>query len=125
MKKDILKQMIIDFHRGILPQFNPRHLKAPVDSTKIISIIGARRSGKTFYLYQLMTALLKQNREKTHLLYINFEDERLDLSREEPDLILQAYRELYPAVNLQDVHFFFDGAQKKCQARKRYPALCG
>jgi len=111
MKKDILKQMIVDFHRGTLPQFHPRHLKAPVGSTKIISIIGARRSGKTFYLYQLMAELLKQNREKTHLLYINFEDERLDFSREELDLILQAYRELYPGVNLQEVHFFFDEIQ--------------
>lgn len=111
MKKDILKQMIVDFHRGTLPEFHPRHLKAPVGSTKIISIIGARRSGKTFYLYQLMAELLKQNCKKTHLLYINFEDERLDFSREELDLILQAYRELYPGVNLQEVHFFFDEIQ--------------
>ncbi|HLP44860.1 MAG TPA: ATP-binding protein [Candidatus Kapabacteria bacterium] len=111
MKKDILKQMIVDFHRGTLPQFHPRHLKAPVGSTKIISIIGARRSGKTFYLYQLMAELLNQNCEKTHLLYINFEDERLDFNREELDLILQAYRELYPGVNLQEVHFFFDEIQ--------------
>ncbi len=103
--------MIVDFHRGTLPQFHPRHLKAPVGSTKIISIIGARRSGKTFYLYQLMAELLKQNCKKTHLLYINFEDERLDFSREELDLILQAYRELYPGVNLQEVHFFFDEIQ--------------
>jgi len=111
MKKDILKQMIADFHRATLPNFIPRHLKSPVNSTKIISIIGARRSGKTFYLYQLMTELLKQNLEKKHLLYINFEDERLDFTREELDLILQAYRELYPNVNLQDVHFFFDEIQ--------------
>ncbi|HLP62500.1 MAG TPA: ATP-binding protein [Candidatus Deferrimicrobium sp.] len=103
--------MIVDFHKGTLPQFQPRHLKAPVASTKIVSIIGARRSGKTFYLYQLMAELLKQNCEKTHLLYINFEDERLDFNREELDLILQAYRELYPNVNLQEVHFFFDEIQ--------------
>ncbi|MCU0286929.1 MAG: ATP-binding protein [Acidobacteria bacterium] len=111
MKKDVLKQIIIDFHRGTLPQFHPRHLKVPVNSTKIISIIGARRSGKTYYLYQLMAELLKQNCPKTNLLYINFEDERLDFVQDELDLILQAYRELYPGVNLQEVHFFFDEIQ--------------
>ena len=31
--------------------------------------------------------------------------------REELDLILQAYRELYPGINLQEVHFFFDEIQ--------------
>ena len=78
MKKDILKQMIVDFHRGTFPRFHPRHLNAPLGSMKVIPIIGARRSGKTFYISQLMTELLKQGLDKTHLLYINFEDERLD-----------------------------------------------
>jgi predicted AAA+ superfamily ATPase len=111
MKKDILKQIITDFHQTPLPRFHRRHLNAPLETGKIITIMGVRRSGKTYYLFQLMKDLLDRSREKKHLLYINFEDERLDFKREELDLILQSYRELYPEVDLETVHFFFDELQ--------------
>ncbi len=39
------------------------------------------------------------------------EDERLDLTTEELDLILQAYRELYPEIDLSKAFFFFDEIQ--------------
>ena len=44
-------------------------------------------------------------------VFINFEDERLDLATDELDLILQAYRELYPRQRLEDLHLFFDEIQ--------------
>jgi predicted AAA+ superfamily ATPase len=111
MKKDILKQITADFHRAPLPPFIPRHLDVPLHTGKIITIVGVRRSGKTFYLFQLMKRLLDESCEKQHLVYINFEDERLDLKKDELDLILQAYRELYPEVPLEKIHFFFDEFQ--------------
>lgn len=112
MNKDILKQIIIDFHQAPLPRFHYRHLTVPMETGKIITIMGVRRSGKTYYLFQLMKELLDQSCDKKHLLYINFEDERLDFKRDELDLILQSYRELYPEVDLQAVHFFFDELQE-------------
>jgi len=42
---------------------------------------------------------------------LNFEDERLDLSTIELDLILESFRELYPEQNLQECYFFFDEIQ--------------
>jgi predicted AAA+ superfamily ATPase len=62
-----------------------RDYNIPINSGKIISLIGARRSGKTFLLYQLMANLPLQR-----LIFINFEDERLELQADELDLILQA-----------------------------------
>jgi predicted AAA+ superfamily ATPase len=94
MKKDILKEIIIDFHQTPLPRSHRRHLSVPLETGKIITIMGVRRSGKTYYLFQLMKDLLNRSCDKKHLLYINFEDERLDFKREELDLILQSYREL-------------------------------
>ncbi len=111
MKKDVLKQIIADFHRTTLPQFTPRHLDVPLGTGKIITIVGVRRCGKTYYLYQLLKRLLNDGLEKHHVVYINFEDERLDFKKEELDLILHAYRELYPEVSLEKVHFFFDEFQ--------------
>ncbi|MCP5052990.1 MAG: ATP-binding protein [bacterium] len=111
MKKGILKQIIADFHRAPLPKFTPRHLEVPTETGKVITIVGVRRSGKTYYLFQLMKRLLDDGCDKRHLVYINFEDERLDFQKEELDLILQSYRELYPGIPLETVHFFFDEFQ--------------
>jgi predicted AAA+ superfamily ATPase len=45
-------------------------------------------------------------------VYFNFEDERLHLTSNELDLILQAYQELYPEHALSDCYFFFDEIQE-------------
>lgn len=111
MRKDILKQIIADFHRASLPPSIHRQLDVPMGTGKIITIVGVRRSGKTYYLYQMMKQLLDEGLPKRDLVYINFEDERLDLKKEELDLILQAYNELYPDASLEKVHFFFDEFQ--------------
>ncbi|MEM3550460.1 MAG: ATP-binding protein [Candidatus Bathyarchaeia archaeon] len=48
-----------------------RELAVPWRKDKVISIIGPRRAGKTYYFYQLISS----NRENS--LYLNFEDTRL------------------------------------------------
>ncbi len=45
------------------------------------------------------------------ILYVNFEDERLDLLTEELDLLLQAYQELYPHMDIEGCWLFFDEIQ--------------
>ncbi|MCP4148646.1 MAG: ATP-binding protein [bacterium] len=110
MRKELIKEIIVDFHRAQLPELKKRELRVPLKSEKIISIIGVRRSGKTFFLYQVMEELLKIIGRK-FIVYINFEDERLDFKRDELDLILQSYRELYPGTNPEEVYFFFDEIQ--------------
>jgi WD40 repeat protein/predicted AAA+ superfamily ATPase len=111
-RKDLIKQVILDFHRSQLQEHHKRNITVPLDTDKIISIIGPRRAGKTYFLYQLMDELL-QNRDvtKKQIIYINFEDERLDLEKQELDFILQSYRELYADIPLESVYFFFDEIQ--------------
>ena len=109
-KKEIIKSLIKDFHYKALPEFSPRAISIPLNLNKIISLIGARRSGKTYLLYQTIGSLLKQT-EKSSIIFINFEDERLDITGIELDLILQGYRELYPGCRLESCYFFFDEIQ--------------
>jgi len=90
-KKEIIKSLIREFHHRPLPKYTVREIAIPLNVEKIITLIGARRSGKTFLLYQLIDRLLGQ-KNKTDLIFLNFEDERLDLVAQEADLILQAYR---------------------------------
>ena len=54
---------------------------------------------------------LCQTVDKTKILFLNFEDERLELNSDELDLILQSYMELYPDQNLSDCYLFFDEIQ--------------
>lgn len=111
MKKDILKTIIRDFHLNPIPKLIERDTTIPLDSGKIISIIGVRRGGKTSLLLHHAGQLIKGGMEKTKIIYINFEDERLDLTVGDFDLILQAYRELYPNIDLNSSYFFFDEIQ--------------
>jgi predicted AAA+ superfamily ATPase len=92
----IIKTIIKDFHLRSLPPFKLRHLKVPLDLGKIITIIGPRRAGKTYYLFQLIESLEKAGIKREQILYLNFEDERLDFDAGY-DQILDAYLELYPS----------------------------
>lgn len=110
--KDLLKTIITDNQLKIAPVVWERTLKIPPDSGKIITLSGVRRSGKTYHLFNLINQLKAQGVATKKILYINFEDERLQLSSAELDLILQAYRELYPHLKLSDCYFFFDEIQE-------------
>ncbi len=48
------------------------------DETHAKAILGPRRSGKTTIMYQLMDKLIKDNVSPDQILYVNFEDPRLD-----------------------------------------------
>lgn len=110
IKKEQLKQIIRDFH--LQDKFNvlARDINVPLNTGKIITIMGVRRSGKTSILFDTINQLADEI-DKTRILYLNFEDERLELSADELDLILVAYRELYPEQVLNDCYLFFDEIQ--------------
>jgi len=92
--KHIVKQIIKDFHNRLLSDFKPRQADVPLNLDKIITIVGPRRAGKTYHLFQLMAELERQGVALNQILYINFEDERLELEGRH-DLIIEAYLELY------------------------------
>ncbi len=52
--KNILKRIIKEFHLNWVPKFIPRELTVPFDTNKIITIIGPRRAGKSYFLFQLI-----------------------------------------------------------------------
>jgi predicted AAA+ superfamily ATPase len=110
IKKEQLKVIMRDFHLADRFDVHPRKLQLPFDTGKIITLIGVRRCGKTSILYDAINRL-SQRIEKTKILFLNFEDERLELEMEELDLILQGFSELYPEQELGECYFFFDEIQ--------------
>ncbi len=109
--KNTFKQIIRDFHSLPSPQIMSRDYDIPLDTGKIITLIGARRCGKTYLLYQLISRLIPDI-DKEKIIFINFEDERLDIQADQLDALLQAVLELYPGHDdLSGHYFFFDEIQ--------------
>lgn len=107
MNKELLKKIIIEYQEFISGiKIIPREYK--VDPAGNYIIIGPRRAGKTYLLYQVIQDLIKKNDNREQVLYINFEDERLmELRAENLDMIIEAYRELYA----KEPILFFDEIQ--------------
>ena len=112
IRKELLKTIIVDNQQRAVPEAWKRSLKIPINSGKIITLTGVRRSGKTYHLFNLINQLKIAGVPEEKMLYFNFEDERLSFAGQDQDLILQAYRELYPRQNPADCYFFFDEIQE-------------
>ena len=107
-KKQVFQQIISDFFAKSLDQVKSRGIDIPLDVPKIISLLGPRRSGKTYLLFDVIRRLRKEIPSE-RLVYINFEDDRLfPLKLEDMEDLVQAYYELYPHYKDERVWFFFD-----------------
>ncbi|MCP4695861.1 MAG: ATP-binding protein [Gammaproteobacteria bacterium] len=110
---DLLEQLIADFHERKLPGLTRRHLQLPWLPGKIDTVIGMRRSGKTWFLYQMMGDLQTRGYPKEALLYLNFEDERLlPLNTADLHRITDVYYRRYPYLRERPCAFFFDEIQE-------------
>ena len=95
MNKDILKRVIIEnqeFVQNI--ELVQRPLSFEIQGNMVL--VGPRRAGKTFNLFQIIQNEMSKQTAPETILYINFEDERLiGLGTGDLDMLLDAYRELY------------------------------
>jgi predicted AAA+ superfamily ATPase len=60
VRKESLKYVLAHNTTRKLPEAAPRALQLPLDTTKVITLIGIRRSGKTYILYETMRRLESQ-----------------------------------------------------------------
>jgi len=114
--QEILETLILDFHsrcrKGYLPQPIIRQTCLLGSEGKIDAVIGVRRSGKTWYLFQTMHTMHQDGVSWENILYINFEDERLiPIEAKDLHLIEKTFYELYPDKTDEKCFFFFDEIQ--------------
>ena len=109
---ELIDALIADFQERDLPPVTPRDLALPELPGKADVVVGMRRSGKTYFLYQQLGQRLAGGTDRSRLLYLNFEDERLlplaaaDLSR-----IPEAFYRRFPASREDLCWFYFDEIQ--------------
>src|SRR5208283_767784 len=112
MKKEIFKQLLVEWSEKKLPEIINRELKLDVTGKKIVVVTGVRRAGKTYLLFSAIRDLIDNKHiNKESIIYINFEDERLgDMSASELGDLIKAYYELY-GDNKDKVWLFVDEIQ--------------
>ena len=60
-----------------IPPTIRREINIDINTDKIITIAGVRRSGKTSLMFQCIEQLLNSGTKKSNIIYVNFENERL------------------------------------------------
>ena len=109
---DAIEQLIADFQERSLPTVSPRLAVLPETSNMARVVIGMRRSGKTYLLFQEMQRLVEAGVDRRQILYVNFEDDRLQpLEADVLDRMLETFYRLYPAARSEGAYLFLDEIQ--------------
>lgn len=89
-----------------------RDRQLPVNEGKIVTVPGVRRCGKTSRMEVVVNDLLASGVARKRFLWVSFDDERLvHMTSDELGLIIDAYREMYPDIDMASVYMFFDEIQ--------------
>lgn len=108
MRKDTIQRYILDKKEDIKKLFvEKRELEIAVTKRFVTSVIGPRRAGKTYYLYDLILNKLKL--KDSSYIFINFEDIDMKAAKAK-DIIstINMHEEIY---GNQPEYLFFDEVQ--------------
>ena len=122
MANATIATLIEDFHATVLPA----HLKRMVDRDLSLGtpfdpapgnlvkvVVGMRRSGKTYRLFQQIRDLLNSGIKPEQICYFNFDDDRLrPFTASTIDEVLETFFELHPSSRSQGIFLFFDEIQE-------------
>ena len=111
IRKELLKELFVSFQETLPVSLFSRTTMPPFDSEKIIALRGVRRCGKSSTLQLVINRLLEHGIAREQILFLNFDDERLQFEMSDFDEIIQAYQELYPQVASSDLYVFLDEVQ--------------
>lgn len=116
MNEKNIEEYLYDFQKRTLPFIIKRDLSLAI-TKKIQSIIGPRRAGKTYYLFQIMQELLDKGVTKSQIIHLNFEDPRLiGIQFTEIKKIIMLHWQLYPeAADAKQLFIFIDEPQNVLQ----------
>lgn len=114
--KDAIKELLLEFQNGFPANLIKRNINIPTlprSIRKALVFIGMRRVGKTYLMYQHMIEQINNGLDKKKIVYMNFEDDRLQaFTAKDFQIILDIYFELYPdLVEAEDINFYFDEIQ--------------
>ena len=91
IQKEVIREILLENRKEVeFQQIDPRNFQMEDFANYVL--IGVRRAGKSFMLYQQIQQNLKRGITWDSMLYINFEDERLmGMTAQELNLILEVH----------------------------------
>ena len=91
IQKEVIREILLENRKEVeFQQIVPRNFQMEDFANYVL--IGVRRAGKSFMLYQQIQQNLKRGITWDSMLYINFEDERLmGMTAQELNLILEVH----------------------------------
>lgn len=110
----ILQVLLGEFNNklNLLKDLVIRDIQFPDAPSKIKVAIGMRRAGKTYFLYQQILKMIEEGVDKTRILYINFEDDRLlPLNQQKLAKLVDSFYSLYPENYEKKCYLFLDEIQ--------------
>ncbi len=106
MEKSTIKQIILR-QQELISQIQLIERDFLFEPAMNYVLVGIRRAGKSFLLYQYIKQLIKEGHSIEEILFINFEDERInEIKKDELNIIIDCYRELYahqPIIFLDEI----------------------
>ncbi len=95
MDKQLLKQILRDNQQEVERYVvEPRDIK--LEGFPCHVLVGVRRAGKSYMLYHVIQQLLAQGHKWDEILYLNFEDERLEnFDTDDFNRLLECHQEMY------------------------------
>jgi predicted AAA+ superfamily ATPase len=112
MDPALIERLIADFEQRPLPQTVEREIRLPMMERKADTLIGMRRSGKTYLMFDAMRRLLKAGIPRHRMLYLNLEDERLaNPTVATLDAALETFFRLHPQSRALRSYLFLDEIQ--------------
>lgn len=107
MNKEIIGNIIRE-GQDFIPEIQLYRRQAEYEAQGNYVFVGVRQCGKSYMLYQRIQQLLEEGHDIRKMVYVNFDDERLQaIKADELDLILQAYG----TMNDEKPFLFFDEIQ--------------
>jgi predicted AAA+ superfamily ATPase len=107
-----MEELIAESWERPLPAVSPRLVHLPEIANMARVVIGMRRSGKTYLLYQEMQRLIESGVDRKDILYVNFEDDRLQpLGDDVLNTMLESFYRSNPAARTGIAYLFLDEIQ--------------
>ena len=127
ISRNILKQVLLDNQKDI-EKYEILYRDFDLDSFPLQVFVGVKRSGKSYLLFQKMRMMLNAGYGWEDMLYLDFEDTRLDdFTKDDFNLILECHQEMYgkrPMLFLDEIQNI-EGWEKFARnlADKKYSAF--
>jgi hypothetical protein len=113
----VILEKLADFDLSLYQPIYARQLElgeslAPAVGNLVKAVVGMRRSGKSFRLFQEMQSLINAGVSSNRICYFNFEDDRLSpVTSQTGDELLEAFELQNPGAQTDGFYLFLDEIQ--------------